>query len=129
MKKYPAYRGLEKKEVYILRIVEGRGTKMSRIDEIKILEDKIKRNQKDPLDELILDTDKEKLLWLKLEEEKRRHEDTEEHRAKLREEVLELQTKLRKFARMDEIENSLRYLERRLIRIFNLTGHEEEYFK
>jgi len=123
MKKYPAYRGLEKKEVYILRIVEGRGTKMSRI------EDKIKRNQKDPLDELILDTDKEKLLWLKLEEEKRRHEDTEEHRAKLREEVLELQTKLRKFARMDEIENSLRYLERRLIRIFNLTGHEEEYFK
>ena len=102
---------------------------MNRTLEIKELEEKIKKSLKDPLDELIIDTDKEKLFFLKLEEEKRKHKHTEECRVKLRKEVLELQTKLRNFARIDEIENSLRYLERRLIRIFNLTGHEEEFYK
>ena len=100
-----------------------------RIEKIKILERKIKAELKDPLDELILDTDKEKLWWMKLQEEKRKHSNTEENRVRLLNENLELKRRLKELSRIDKIENTLAYLERNLIKIFRLSGVLEELDK
>ena len=102
---------------------------MSRIDEIKILENKIKNNLKDPLDEIILDTDKEKLYFLKLQEEIRKHSITEENRINLLDENLELKEKLKRLSNINKMENMIAYLERNLIKIFRITGNLEELDK
>ena len=102
---------------------------MSRVDEIKILENKIKKNLKDPLDEIILDTDKEKLYFLKLQEEIRKHSITEENRINLLDENLELKEKLKRLSNINKMENMIAYLERNLIKIFRITGNLEELDK
>ena len=102
---------------------------MSRVDEIKILENKIKKNLKDPLDEIILDTDKEKLYFLKLQEEIRKHSITEENRVNLLDENLELKEKLKRLSNINKMENMIAYLERNLIKIFRITGNLEELDK
>ena len=82
--------------------------------------------EKDPLDEIFLDTEKEKRYWKELQKEKKSHNITEKNRVRLLNENLELKRKLKELARIDKIENTLAYLERNLIKLFRLCGKLEE---
>lgn len=80
----------------------------------------------DPLDEIFLDTEKEKRYWKDLQDEKGSHKITEENRMKLLEENLELKRKLKGLSKIDKIENDLRYNERMILKLFRITGHSED---
>lgn len=79
---------------------------------------------KDPLNKIFLETEKEKMYYIELQQEKRKHRITEENRIKLLNENIELKEQLKKLQRIDKMENKLNYLERIILKLYRLTGND-----
>jgi hypothetical protein len=82
--------------------------------------------KKDPLDEIFLQTDKEKQFWKELQDCKRKLEQTEFDRVSRLKENLELKNRLKELAKIEKMDNTLAYLEKIVIKLYRLTGHEKE---